>query len=42
LPLLLLIIENFKKEEPDKLADALGIAIDAYVLAHDVLNSFYQ
>ncbi len=37
---LILIIDDFEEEHPRELADALRIAIDAHVLAHDVLNGF--
>ncbi len=33
-------IEHLEEQEPGELADALGIAIDAGVLAHDVLDGF--
>src|SRR5680860_1671329 len=39
--LLILIVDDLEKEHPAQLADALGIAINAYVLAHNVLNRFY-
>jgi hypothetical protein len=35
-----LIADDLEKEHPAQLADALGVAIDAHVLAHDVLNGF--
>jgi hypothetical protein len=38
--LLVLIVNNLEEEHPAKLGDALGIAIDAAVLAHDVLDRF--
>src|SRR3546814_7826575 len=37
---LFLIIQNLQEEHPDQLPDALSIAIDACVLAHDILNGF--
>jgi hypothetical protein len=40
LPFLLLVVEDFQKNQPDHLADALRVTIDAYVLAHDVLDGF--
>ena len=33
-------IKHFEKQQPGELTDALGVAIDAAVLAHDVLNGF--
>ncbi len=42
LPLLLLVVEDFQEQQPDDLADTLGVAIYADVLAHDVLDSFDQ
>ena len=39
--LLVLIVNDFEEEHPAKLGDALGVAIDAGILAHDVLNRFY-
>ena len=41
-PLLLLVVEDLQENQPDQLADALGVAIDADILAHDVLNGFDQ
>ena len=38
--LLVLVVDDLEEEHPAELADALGIAIDADVLAHDVLNGF--
>ena len=35
---LVLVVDDLEKEHPAQLADALRIAIDAHVLAHDVLN----
>ena len=40
LQFLVLIVDDLEKEHPAKLTDALGIAIDAGVLAHDVLDGF--
>ena len=37
---LILIVDDLEEEHPAQLADALGVAIDAGVLAHDVLNGF--
>ncbi len=37
---LILIVDDLEEEHPGELADALRIAIDAHVLAHDVLNGF--
>ena len=37
---LILIVDDLEEEHPAQLADALRIAIDAHVLAHDVLNGF--
>ena len=42
LPLLFLVVEDLQENQPDQLADALGVAIDADILAHDVLNGFDQ
>jgi hypothetical protein len=42
LPLLLLVVEDLQENQPDHLADALSVAIDADILAHDVLNGFDQ
>ena len=41
-PLLLLVVEDLQEDQPDQLADALGVTIDADILAHDVLNGFDQ
>jgi hypothetical protein len=38
--LLVLIVDDFQKEHPTQLGEALGIAIDPDVLAHDVLDGF--
>jgi hypothetical protein len=38
--LLILVVDDLEKEHPAQLGDALGIAIDAGVLAHDVLDRF--
>jgi len=38
--LLVLVIDDFEEEHPAELGDALGVAINAGVLAHDVLNGF--
>jgi hypothetical protein len=38
--LLILVVDDFQEEHPAQLADALRIAIDAGILAHDVLNGF--
>ena len=38
LQFLVLIVDDLEEEHPAKLADALGIAIDAGVLTHDVLD----
>ena len=40
LQLLVLVVDDLEEEHPAELRDALGIAIDAGVLAHDVLNGF--
>jgi len=40
LQLLILIVDNFEKEHPAQLGKALSVAIDANILAHDVLNGF--
>ena len=34
------VIKDFQKKHPDQLADALGVAIDTDILAHDVLDGF--
>jgi hypothetical protein len=33
-------VDDFQKEHPAELGEALGVAVDAHVLAHDVLNGF--
>jgi len=38
--LLILVVDDFQEEHPAELGDALGVAIDANILAHDVLNGF--
>jgi hypothetical protein len=38
--LLILIVDDFQKKHPAKLRQALRVAIDANILAHDVLNGF--
>jgi hypothetical protein len=38
--LLVLVVDDFEEKHPAELGDALGIAIDAGVLAHDVLDGF--
>ena len=40
LQLLILVVDDLEEEHPAKLGDALGVAIDADVLAHDVLDGF--
>ena len=35
---LVLIVDDLEEEHPAQLADALGVAVDAGVLAHDVLD----
>ena len=42
LPDLFLGIIHLQKENPDHLLDTLGIAVDARIVTHDVLQSFYQ
>ena len=42
LPDLFLGIIHLQKENPNHLLDTLGIAVDACVIPHDVLQSFYQ
>ena len=42
LPYLFLGVIHLQKENPNHLLDTLGIAVDACVIAHDVLQSFYQ
>ena len=39
---LVLVVDNLEKEHPAKLADALGVTVDAGVLAHDVLDGFNE
>ena len=38
--LLLAVVEDLEEEHPDQLLEALGVAVDAGVLAHDVLDGF--
>ena len=38
--LLVLVVNDLEEEHPAELGDALGVAIDAGVLAHDVLDGF--
>src|SRR5439155_8329886 len=38
---LILVVNDLEEEHPAELGDALGIAIDTTVLAHDVLDGFY-
>jgi hypothetical protein len=33
-------VKHLEEQQPGELADALGVAIDAAVLAHDVLDGF--
>ena len=40
LQLLVLVVDDLEEEHPAELGDALGVAIDADVLAHDVLDRF--
>ena len=40
LELLVLVVDDLEEEHPAELGDALGVAIDAGVLAHDVLDGF--
>ena len=40
LQFLVLVVDDLEEEHPAELRDALGVAIDADVLAHDVLNGF--
>jgi hypothetical protein len=40
LQLLILVINDFHEEHPAELGDALGVAINAGILAHDVLDGF--
>ena len=37
---LVLIVDDLEEEHPAKLTDALGVPVDAHILAHDVLNGF--
>ncbi|MCY1274001.1 hypothetical protein D9M69_428630 [compost metagenome] len=39
-PLLLAVVEDLEEQHPHELADALRIAVNADVLAHDVLDGF--
>ena len=39
---LVLVVDDFQEEHPAELADALGVAVDAHVLPHDVLDRFYD
>jgi hypothetical protein len=38
--LLVLVVDDLEKEHPAQLGQALGVAIDADVLAHEVLDGF--
>ena len=40
LELAVLVVDDLQEEHPAELRDALGIAIDARILAHDVLDGF--
>ena len=40
LQFLILVVDDLEEEHPAELGDALGVAVDADVLAHDVLNGF--
>ena len=40
LQFLVLVVDDLEEEHPAELGDALGVAIDADILAHDVLNGF--
>ena len=40
LELFVLVADDLEEEHPAQLRDALGVAIDAGILAHDVLNRF--
>ena len=42
LPILLLGVIYFQKQHPCDLLDALGVTVDARVIAHDVTKSFYK
>jgi hypothetical protein len=35
-----LVVEDFQEQQPGELGDALGVAVHAGVLAHDVLDGF--
>ena len=39
---LVLVVDDLEEEHPAQLADALRVAVDARVLAHDVLNGLDQ
>ena len=41
-PVLFLGIINLEEERPDDLLDTLGVAVDAGVATHDVLEFFYE
>ena len=41
LEFLILIVDDLEEEHPAQLGNALGIAINAGILAHDVLDGFY-
>ena len=40
LPFQLAVIKDLQEQQPDQLANALGVAVDADVFAHDVLDGF--
>jgi hypothetical protein len=40
LQLLILVVDDLEEEHPAQLTHALGVAIDADILAHDVLDGF--
>ena len=40
LQFLVLVVDDLEEEHPAELGDALGVAVDADVLAHDVLDGF--
>jgi hypothetical protein len=40
LQLLVLVVDDLEEKHPAELADPLGVAIHAYVLAHEVLDRF--
>ena len=42
LPNLLFGVIHFQKENPYHLLNALGIAVDARIVAHDILQALYQ